>query len=176
VQQVRRRGPRSGGARGIGAAVDATRALIDAGADAVKVGIGPGSICTTRVVAGVGVPQITAVAECARVADLAKVPIIADGGVKYSGDLVKALAAACAASVSFALVMSAARVRLVAVWAAVNCGVVRVLAAALVRNSDSLRPVAAAAAVICVEVRRAPPRIIKVVYPRVAGLSVFGMI
>ena len=75
------------------ATADATRALIDAGADAVKVGIGPGSICTTRVVAGVGVPQITAVAECARVADIAKVPIIADGGVKYSGDLVKALAA-----------------------------------------------------------------------------------
>ena len=88
----------------------------------------------------------------------------------------EAVAAACAASVSFALVMSAARVRLVAVWAAVNCGVVRVLAAALVRNSDSLRPVAAAPAVICVEVRTAPPRIIKVVYPRVAGLSVFGII
>ena len=75
------------------ATADATRALIDAGADAVKVGIGPGSICTTRVVAGVGVPQITAVAECAKVADAHDIPIIADGGVKYSGDLVKALAA-----------------------------------------------------------------------------------
>jgi IMP dehydrogenase len=72
---------------------DGTKALIDAGADAVKVGIGPGSICTTRVVAGVGVPQITAVAEAASVAQDADVPVISDGGVKYSGDLVKALAA-----------------------------------------------------------------------------------
>jgi IMP dehydrogenase len=72
---------------------DGTRALIDAGADAVKAGIGPGSICTTRVVAGVGVPQITAVAEAARVADAANIPLISDGGVKYSGDVCKALAA-----------------------------------------------------------------------------------
>ena len=72
---------------------DGTKALIDAGADAVKVGIGPGSICTTRVVAGVGVPQITAVDESARVANAAGVPIISDGGIKYSGDIVKALAA-----------------------------------------------------------------------------------
>jgi IMP dehydrogenase len=75
------------------ATADGTRALIDAGADAVKVGIGPGSICTTRVVAGVGVPQITAINECAKMADQAGVPIIADGGIKYSGDIVKALAA-----------------------------------------------------------------------------------
>ncbi len=67
--------------------------LIQAGADAIKVGIGPGSICTTRVVAGVGVPQITAIMECARVARLHGVPLIADGGIKYSGDIVKALAA-----------------------------------------------------------------------------------
>ncbi|RLB59624.1 MAG: IMP dehydrogenase [Deltaproteobacteria bacterium] len=73
------------------------RALIEAGADAVKVGIGPGSICTTRVVAGVGVPQITAIAECARVGDEHGVPIIADGGVKYSGDVTKALAAGASA-------------------------------------------------------------------------------
>ena len=72
---------------------DGTKALIDAGADAVKVGIGPGSICTTRVVAGVGVPQITAISECAKAAAEQGVPIIADGGVKYSGDVVKALAA-----------------------------------------------------------------------------------
>ncbi|HEX9297806.1 MAG TPA: IMP dehydrogenase [Polyangiaceae bacterium] len=72
---------------------EATEALIDAGVDAVKVGIGPGSICTTRVVAGVGVPQITAIAECARVADRHNVPLIADGGVKYSGDVTKAIAA-----------------------------------------------------------------------------------
>jgi IMP dehydrogenase len=72
---------------------DATTALIDAGADAVKVGIGPGSICTTRVVAGVGVPQLSAIMECAEAAAKANVPIIADGGIKYSGDLAKAIAA-----------------------------------------------------------------------------------
>ena len=72
---------------------EATQALIDAGADCVKVGIGPGSICTTRVVAGVGVPQITAVAECAQAAEENDIPIIADGGIKYSGDVVKAIAA-----------------------------------------------------------------------------------
>jgi IMP dehydrogenase len=72
---------------------EATEALCKAGVDAVKVGIGPGSICTTRVVAGVGVPQITAVDDCARAAEKLGVPIISDGGVKYSGDVVKALAA-----------------------------------------------------------------------------------
>ncbi len=72
---------------------DATKALIEAGVDAVKVGIGPGSICTTRVVAGVGVPQITAIDDCARAALGSGVPIIADGGIKYSGDVVKAIAA-----------------------------------------------------------------------------------
>ena len=72
---------------------EATEALIRAGADAVKVGIGPGSICTTRIVAGVGVPQITAISECAAAGRRHGVPIIADGGVKYSGDIVKALAA-----------------------------------------------------------------------------------
>jgi IMP dehydrogenase len=72
---------------------DGARALIDAGADAVKVGIGPGSICTTRVVAGVGVPQVSAVAEAVKVGEEKGVPIVSDGGVKYSGDVVKALAA-----------------------------------------------------------------------------------
>ena len=72
---------------------DATRALIEAGVDAVKVGIGPGSICTTRVVSGVGVPQITAVMECYNVAKEYGIPIIADGGIKYSGDMTKAIAA-----------------------------------------------------------------------------------
>lgn len=72
---------------------EATRALIEAGVDAVKVGIGPGSICTTRVVAGIGVPQITAVYDVARVAQKHNIPVIADGGIKYSGDIVKALAA-----------------------------------------------------------------------------------
>ena len=75
------------------ATADATRALIEAGADCVKVGIGPGSICTTRVVAGIGVPQITAVYDAARVAQEYGIPIIADGGVKYSGDIAKAIAA-----------------------------------------------------------------------------------
>ncbi len=75
------------------ATYDAARALIDAGADAVKVGIGPGSICTTRIVAGVGVPQLTAIMEAVRAARESGVPVIADGGIKYSGDLAKAIAA-----------------------------------------------------------------------------------
>ncbi len=74
------------------ATADGAKALIDAGADAVKVGIGPGSICTTRVVAGVGVPQLTAVIDAASAAQKQNVPVIADGGIKYSGDLAKALA------------------------------------------------------------------------------------
>ena len=72
---------------------EATRALIAAGADGIKVGIGPGSICTTRVVAGVGVPQVTAVFECAAAAAESGIPIIADGGMQFSGDLAKAIAA-----------------------------------------------------------------------------------
>jgi IMP dehydrogenase len=75
------------------ATADGTKALIDAGADAVKIGIGPGSICTTRIVAGVGVPQLTAIMDAAEAAGKAGVPIIADGGIKFSGDLAKALAA-----------------------------------------------------------------------------------
>jgi len=75
------------------ATYDGARALIDAGADAIKVGIGPGSICTTRIVAGVGVPQLTAISDAVRAAATAGVPVIADGGIKYSGDLAKALAA-----------------------------------------------------------------------------------
>ena len=75
------------------ATAEGARALIDAGADAVKVGIGPGSICTTRMVAGVGVPQLTAIMDAAEVCHAAGVPVIADGGIKYSGDLAKALAA-----------------------------------------------------------------------------------
>ncbi len=74
------------------ATYDGARALIGAGADAVKVGIGPGSICTTRIVAGVGVPQLTAIADAVRAAQGSDVPIVADGGIKYSGDLAKALA------------------------------------------------------------------------------------
>jgi IMP dehydrogenase len=75
------------------ATAEAARALVDAGVDGIKVGIGPGSICTTRIVAGVGVPQITAIADCVEVADAHDVPVIADGGIKYSGDVTKALAA-----------------------------------------------------------------------------------
>ena len=75
------------------ATYDGARALIDAGADAVKVGIGPGSICTTRIVAGVGVPQLTAIADAVRAGRESGVPVIADGGIKYSGDLAKAIAA-----------------------------------------------------------------------------------
>ena len=75
------------------AAPEGVKALIEAGADAVKVGVGPGSICTTRVVAGVGVPQLTAIHECARVARAAGVPIIADGGIRFSGDVPKAIVA-----------------------------------------------------------------------------------
>lgn len=75
------------------ATADGTRDLIAAGADAVKVGVGPGSICTTRVVAGIGVPQISAIVECAAEASKQNIPIIADGGIKYSGDITKAIAA-----------------------------------------------------------------------------------
>ena len=75
------------------ATAEGARSLAEAGADAIKVGVGPGSICTTRVIAGVGVPQITAVMECAKIAEEYQLPIVADGGIKYSGDVVKALAA-----------------------------------------------------------------------------------
>ena len=75
------------------ATAEAAKALIDAGADAIKVGIGPGSICTTRIVAGIGVPQITAIYDAACEASKYGIPVIADGGIKYSGDIVKALAA-----------------------------------------------------------------------------------
>jgi IMP dehydrogenase len=75
------------------ATAEGAKALIDAGADAIKVGIGPGSICTTRIVAGVGVPQLTAIMDAVEVARQSKTPVIADGGIKYSGDLAKALAA-----------------------------------------------------------------------------------
>jgi IMP dehydrogenase len=93
VRDVKRMYPHLPVVAGNVATGEGTRALIDAGADAVKVGIGPGSICTTRVVAGVGVAQITAVMDAVEVASDAGVPIIADGGVKFSGDLVKAIAA-----------------------------------------------------------------------------------
>jgi len=72
---------------------EGARALVEIGASAIKVGVGPGSICTTRVIAGVGVPQLTAIMECSEVAAQKKIPVIADGGIKYSGDIVKALAA-----------------------------------------------------------------------------------
>ncbi|MGF1466331.1 MAG: IMP dehydrogenase [Sandaracinaceae bacterium] len=93
VREIRADFPKVQLVAGNVATEEATEALIDAGVDGVKVGIGPGSICTTRVVAGIGVPQITAVMDCSRAAARHDVPVIADGGVKYSGDLVKAIAA-----------------------------------------------------------------------------------
>ena len=75
------------------ATADGAKALVDAGADAVKVGIGPGSICTTRIVAGVGMPQLTAIMEAVEACQAADIPVIADGGIKFSGDLAKAIAA-----------------------------------------------------------------------------------
>jgi IMP dehydrogenase len=92
VARIKRESNRTQIIAGNIATADGTRALIDAGADGVKVGIGPGSICTTRIVAGVGVPQLTAVMDAANAARKANVPIIADGGIKFSGDLAKALA------------------------------------------------------------------------------------
>lgn len=93
VRDLKRRHPQVELIAGNVATAEGARFLVEAGADAVKVGIGPGSICTTRMVAGVGVPQITAVANCARAAREHGVPVIADGGVKYSGDVAKAIAA-----------------------------------------------------------------------------------
>src|SRR5688572_19837684 len=92
VARVRREFPNTDLIAGNVATPDATEALIDAGVDAVKVGIGGGSICTTRVVAGIGVPMISSIMECARAAAVRNVPVIADGGMRYSGDIVKALA------------------------------------------------------------------------------------
>jgi IMP dehydrogenase len=92
VERVKRESNSTRIVAGNVATAEATRALIDAGADTVKVGIGPGSICTTRMVAGVGVPQLAAVMACAEEADKSGVPVIADGGIKFSGDMAKALA------------------------------------------------------------------------------------
>jgi IMP dehydrogenase len=92
VKRVRRQFPDVDLVAGNVATAEATEALVELGVDAVKVGIGAGSICTTRVVAGIGVPMITAVAECARAAGRRSVPIIADGGIRYSGDITKAVA------------------------------------------------------------------------------------
>jgi IMP dehydrogenase len=92
VRNVRKKFPDLELIAGNVATAEATKALIDAGVDAVKVGVGPGSICTTRVVAGVGVPQMTAIMDCSAEAMKADIPIIGDGGIKYSGDIVKALA------------------------------------------------------------------------------------
>jgi IMP dehydrogenase len=93
VREIKRRFPEVQLIAGNVATAEGTQELIRAGVDAVKTGMGPGSICTTRVVSGAGVPQITAIAECARAAEGSGVPIIADGGIKYSGDVTKAIAA-----------------------------------------------------------------------------------
>ena len=98
VERIKRENNRIAIIAGNVATYDATRALIDAGADVVKVGIGPGSICTTRIVAGVGVPQLTAIMEASRAALGTDATIIADGGIKYSGDMAKAIAAGASAA------------------------------------------------------------------------------
>jgi IMP dehydrogenase len=97
VRKIRRQFPKVDLIAGNVATGDATEALIDIGVDAVKVGIGAGSICTTRVVAGIGVPMISAIADCARAAAAHKVPVIADGGIRYSGDITKAIAVGASA-------------------------------------------------------------------------------
>jgi len=93
VRELRKRYPDTDLVAGNVGTTEGAQALIDEGVDAIKVGIGPGSICTTRVVAGIGIPQITAIANCAEVASDADIPMIADGGIRYSGDIAKALAA-----------------------------------------------------------------------------------
>ncbi|HDZ61984.1 MAG TPA: IMP dehydrogenase [Nitrospirae bacterium] len=93
VRQLRKKFPKLELIAGNVATADATRELISAGVSGVKVGVGPGSICTTRIVAGAGVPQLTAIRECSKAANSARVPIIADGGIKFSGDIAKAIAA-----------------------------------------------------------------------------------
>jgi IMP dehydrogenase len=93
VRRIKQEFPELQLAAGNVATADGAKSLAEAGADAIKVGVGPGSICTTRVVAGVGVPQITAILDCAKAAQAFDIPIVADGGIKYSGDIVKALAA-----------------------------------------------------------------------------------
>jgi IMP dehydrogenase len=92
VKRLKKKFPRLEVVAGNVATAEGTRSLIEAGADAVKVGVGPGSICTTRVVAGIGVPQMTAIMDCAEEAAKWNIPILADGGIKYSGDVTKALA------------------------------------------------------------------------------------
>jgi IMP dehydrogenase len=93
VREIKRQYPRLEVIAGNIATGEAAKALVEAGADAVKVGIGPGSICTTRIVAGVGVPQITAISDVAQALKGSDVPLIGDGGIRYSGDVAKALAA-----------------------------------------------------------------------------------
>ena len=93
IKKIKRKHPHTELIAGNVGTAEATKALIAAGVDAVKVGIGPGSICTTRIIAGVGVPQVTAVYECAKVAGRAGIPVIADGGIKQTGDIAKAIAA-----------------------------------------------------------------------------------
>jgi IMP dehydrogenase len=92
VRKIKKKHPSLELIAGNVATAEGTKSLIDAGADGVKVGVGPGSICTTRIIAGVGVPQMTAIMDCAREAKKSGVPVIADGGIKYSGDITKALA------------------------------------------------------------------------------------
>ena len=93
LKYIKKNYPRQQVIAGNVATSDATLSLIKHGADAVKIGIGPGSICTTRIVAGVGVPQLSAIYDCSKISRKYKIPIIADGGIRYSGDIAKAIAA-----------------------------------------------------------------------------------
>jgi IMP dehydrogenase len=97
IREVKRRFPETDLLAGNVATYEGALALMDAGADAIKVGIGPGSICTTRMVTGAGMPQITAISECYRAARERSIPVIADGGIKYSGDVTKAIASGASA-------------------------------------------------------------------------------
>jgi IMP dehydrogenase len=92
VERIREAFPDAQVVAGNVATAEGARALVERGVDGVKVGIGPGSICTTRVIAGIGVPQLTAIMDCARVCREADIPVIADGGIRYTGDIVKAIA------------------------------------------------------------------------------------
>src|SRR6185503_12218907 len=93
IREIRKHHPKAQIIGGNVATADGTKRLIDAGVDAVKVGVGPGSICVTRQVAGSGVPQLTAIIECAKAAEADKIPLIADGGIRQPGDVAKAIAA-----------------------------------------------------------------------------------
>ena len=120
------------------ATADGAKALIDAGADAIKVGIGPGFICTTPIVAGIGVPQLTAIMDCAEAARATNVPVIADGGIKYSGDVAKAIAAGadCVMMTSLLAGTDEIRARSIFIRAARSNAIAAGSVGAMARGSD----------------------------------------